>query len=34
VGNGLWVVSLIDPDGYLIDFSSSTDALEERELED
>lgn len=32
VGNGLWVVSLIDPDGYLIDFSSPTDAPEESEL--
>jgi len=34
VGNGLWVVPLIDPDGYLIDFSSPTNAPEESELED
>jgi uncharacterized glyoxalase superfamily protein PhnB len=34
VGNGLWVVALIDPDGYRIDFSSPTDAPEETELED
>lgn len=33
VGNGLWVVSLSDPDGYRIDFSSPTDAPEESELE-
>jgi len=34
VGNGFWVVPLIDPDGYVIDFSSPTDAPEESELED
>jgi uncharacterized glyoxalase superfamily protein PhnB len=34
VGNGLWVVSLSDPDGYRIDFSSPTDASEESELKD
>jgi uncharacterized glyoxalase superfamily protein PhnB len=34
VENGLWVVPLSDPDGYLIDFSSPTDAPEESELED
>jgi uncharacterized glyoxalase superfamily protein PhnB len=34
VGNGLWVVSLTDPDGYRLEFSSPTDALEESELED
>jgi len=32
VGNHLWVVSLIDPDGYHIDFESPTDAPEESEL--
>jgi lactoylglutathione lyase len=34
VGNGLWVVPLSDPDGYRIEFSSSTDAPEESELEE
>jgi lactoylglutathione lyase len=34
VGNGLWVVPLRDPDGYLIDFSSPTDAPAESELDD
>jgi hypothetical protein len=34
VGNRLWVVSLIDPDGYRIDFESPTDAPEESELEE
>jgi uncharacterized glyoxalase superfamily protein PhnB len=34
VGNGLWVVSLIDPDGYRIDFDSPTDAPEESELQE
>jgi catechol 2,3-dioxygenase-like lactoylglutathione lyase family enzyme len=29
VGNGMWVTSLIDPDGYRIDFESSTDVPEE-----
>ena len=33
VGNGLWVVPMIDPDGYRIDFSSPTDAPEESELQ-
>lgn len=32
VGNGLWVVSLVDPDGYRMDFSSPTDAPEESEF--
>ena len=29
VGNGMWVTSLSDPDGYRIDFESSTDVPEE-----
>ena len=29
VGNGLWVVSVTDPDGYKLDFESFTDAPEE-----
>ena len=32
VGNGLWVTSLTDPDGYRIDFESPTDAEEETTL--
>jgi lactoylglutathione lyase len=34
VGNGLWVVSLNDPDGYHLEFASPTDAPEESELEE
>lgn len=34
VGNRLWVVTLTDPDGYRMEFSSPTDAPEETELED
>lgn len=34
VGNRLWVVPVSDPDGYLIEFESPTDALEESELQD
>jgi hypothetical protein len=34
VGNGLWGVPLSDPYGYRIEFSSSTDAPEESELEE
>jgi hypothetical protein len=34
VGNGLWVTSLSDPDGYRIDFESPTDAPEETEYGD
>jgi lactoylglutathione lyase len=34
VENGLWVVSLTDPDGYRLEFSSPTDAPEESELEE
>ena len=29
VGNRLWVTSLVDPDGYRVDFESPTDAEEE-----
>jgi lactoylglutathione lyase len=29
VGNNLWVTSLIDPDGYRVDFESPTDVPEE-----
>jgi lactoylglutathione lyase len=29
VGNGLWVTSVRDPDGYRLDFESPTDVLEE-----
>ncbi|HEY7026932.1 MAG TPA: VOC family protein [Gemmatimonadales bacterium] len=29
VGNGLWVTSLTDPDGYRLDFESPTDVPEE-----
>lgn len=32
VGNGMWVTSLVDPDGYRLDFESSTDAPEETEF--
>lgn len=28
VGNGMWVTSLADPDGYRIDFESYTDVAE------
>jgi uncharacterized glyoxalase superfamily protein PhnB len=34
VGNRLWVVPVIDPDGYRMEFSSPTDAPEETELEE
>lgn len=34
VGNRLWVVPMIDPDGYRMEFSSPTDAPEESELEE
>jgi len=34
VGNRMWVTSLSDPDGYRIDFESSTDASEETEFSD
>ncbi len=32
VGNAMWVVSLTDPDGYKIEFESSTDVPEETKL--
>jgi lactoylglutathione lyase len=32
VGNGLWCVNVVDPDGYMLWFTSSTDAMEESEL--
>lgn len=32
VGNGMWVTSLSDPDGYRIDFESATDVPEETVL--
>ena len=31
VGNGLWVTSVTDPDGYRLDFESPTDVAEETE---
>ena len=31
VGNGMWVTSLSDPDGYRLDFESDTDVPEETE---
>ncbi len=31
VGNGMWVTSLIDPDGYRLEFESYTDVPEETE---
>lgn len=34
VGNRLWVVPVVDPDGYRIEFSSPTDAPEDAELEE
>ncbi|MBP6821221.1 MAG: VOC family protein [Acidobacteria bacterium] len=34
VGNGMWVISMTDPDGYRLDFESYTDAAEESEFEE
>lgn len=34
VGNGMWVTSVTDPDGYRLDFESYTDAPEESEMEE
>ncbi len=33
VGNGLWVTSVTDPDGYRLDFESPTDVAEDTEYE-
>lgn len=33
VGNNMWVVSFTDPDGYVVDFESDTDAPEETEYD-
>jgi len=33
VGNGMWVTSLSDPDGYRIDFESPTDVPEDTQYE-
>src|ERR1043166_7641120 len=33
VGNGMWVTSMSDPDGYRLDFESVTDIAEDTELE-
>ena len=33
VGNGMWVVSYVDPDGYRLDFESTTDVAEETEFD-
>ena len=32
VGNGMWVTSMTDPDGYRLEFESPTDVPEETEL--
>jgi len=32
VGNGMWVTSLLDPDGYRIEFESCTDVPEDTEF--
>lgn len=34
VGNGMWVASLIDPDGYSLHFESPTDAEEESQYQE
>ena len=34
VGNSMWVTSVVDPDGYKLDFESVTDAPEESVYED
>ena len=34
VGNGMWVTSLTDPDGYPLHFESKTDAPEESQFSD
>jgi lactoylglutathione lyase len=34
VGNNMWVITLIDPDGYNLDFESATDVPEETKYSD
>lgn len=34
VGNGMWVTTLMDPDGYRLDFESDTDVTEETKYSD
>lgn len=34
VGNGMWVVSVTDPDGYLLEFESQTEVPEETTYSD
>ena len=34
VGNGMWVTSLSDPDGYRVDFESYTDVAEDTVFEE
>jgi catechol 2,3-dioxygenase-like lactoylglutathione lyase family enzyme len=34
VGNGMWVTSMTDPDGYRLDFESVTDVAEDMELDE
>lgn len=34
VGNSMWVISLLDPDGYSIEFESATDVPEETKYSD
>jgi hypothetical protein len=34
VGNGMWVTSVADPDGYRLDFESVTDVPEDTEYEE
>lgn len=34
VGNNMWVVSFVDPDGYRLDFESDTDVAEGTEYEE
>jgi len=34
VGNGMWVTSLRDPDGYSVEFESQTDAPEDSRFDD
>ena len=34
VGNGMWVTSLRDPDGYSVEFESQTDVSEDTTFDD